>query len=98
MRRQREADLAWAALEAHRKQVDAQRRQETPDAPGRPAWIARPMRPWTQAENEEHDKLLKAALSAQEAVRSGFIEAGIAPDFTAVHELKKAAKSPPTAG
>jgi hypothetical protein len=90
---QRAADRAWAQLEAHRKQVDARRRQDTPDTPGRPGWVARPLRPWTEDEDEEHARLMGAAATAQEAVRAGIADAGLTPDVHTVQKLKQAAKA-----
>ncbi|WP_031522657.1 hypothetical protein [Streptomyces sp. NRRL F-5123] len=91
--RQRAADQAWAALEAHRKQVDGQRRQDTPDTPGRPAWTARPMRPWTKTEDAEHQRLMTAAVSAQETLRAALAGARLSPDAATVQGLKNAARA-----
>lgn len=88
---QRAANAAWAAVEAHRKTVDGQRRADTPDEPGRPGWVARPMRPWTPEEDAEHERLLAAARTAQEQVRAGLI-AGPGLAYEVVQGLKNAAR------
>lgn len=90
---QRAVDQAWADVEAHRKQVDSQRREDTPDTPGRPGWIARPMRPWTDTENTEHRRLMAAATAAQEAFAAAFATEGLRPDAATVQGLKNAAKT-----
>jgi hypothetical protein len=90
---QRAADQAWAAVEADRKQVDSRRREDTPDTPSRPGWVARPLRPWTEPENAEHRRLMAAAAATQEAVAAGFAEAGLRMDAATVQGLKTVAKA-----
>lgn len=90
---QRRADAAWVAVEAHRKAVDERRRAETPDTPGRPAWVARPMRPWTEAEDAKFARLMAAARDAQQALRDGIKAAGLEPTIQVVQGLKAAAKA-----
>jgi hypothetical protein len=82
-----------SSTEAHRKDVDARRREDTPDTPGQPGWVARPLRPWTEPENAEHRRLTATAPTAQEAVAAGFTEAGLRTDAAVVQGLKQAAKA-----
>lgn len=86
---QRAANGAWAAVEAHRRGVDGQRRAD-------PRVVViegqEPMlRPWTPAEDAEHERLMAAARTAQEAVRAGLI-AGPGLAYEAVQGLKNAAR------
>lgn len=87
---QRRAHAAWDAVEAHRKAVDADR-ATTAQPPGerheRPV-----LRPWTDTEDERHEQLLAEARSAQEALRAGLADAGIAPTYDVVQGLHKAAR------
>jgi hypothetical protein len=87
---QKAADAAWAAVEAHRKQVDADRRA-TATPPGerheRPV-----MRPWAPEEDARHEELMAAVREAQEAVAAGIAAAGLSPTYDVVQGLKRAAK------
>lgn len=65
---QRAAHAAWDDVEAHRKQVDAERR-----AAPRVVVIEgqEPMlRPWTPEEDAEHQRLMQAARQAQQDLRA----------------------------
>lgn len=91
---QRAADAAWAAVEAHRKAVDADRRK-TAQPPGerheRPV-----LRPWTAEEDAEHERLMAVVREAQEAVAASIEAAGLSPTYDVVQGLKRAAKESPT--
>lgn len=88
---QRAAHTAWAALEAHRKQVDAARRKEPRvELPGR----TMALRPWTPAEDAEHARLRAAVTAAQEAVRAGIAAApGLGGGYDTVQGLHRAARA-----
>lgn len=93
---QRASTAAWDAVEAHRKSVDEKRRREA-DASGvkrdelRP-WAPVALRPWTDAEDAEHERLLAAAREAAEALRAGVAEAGLKLDHETAQGLKNAAR------
>jgi hypothetical protein len=86
---QKAVDAAWAAVEEHRKAVDADRRA-TAQPPGerheRPV-----MRPWTPAEDAEHEELMGAVRQAQEKVAAGLEAAGLSPTYDVVQGVKRAA-------
>lgn len=78
---QRASHRAWDAVEAHRKSVDTARVADADAAdearraagervPETPKWGRRTLRPWTDVEDAEHDRLLNAAREAAEALRA----------------------------
>jgi hypothetical protein len=94
---QKRSTAAWDAVEAHRKQVDEARRREA-DASGarrdelRP-WASVPLRDWTDAEDAEHERLLAAARSAAQALRTGIRDAGLDGGYDVTQGLHKAARA-----
>jgi hypothetical protein len=90
---QQAVDGAWAAVEAHRREVDAARREETPDERGRPGWVARPLRPWTEAEDARHAELLAAARKAAEVRRAALAASGLGEGYDVVQGLHAAARA-----
>lgn len=93
---QRASTAAWDAVEAHRKQVDAQRRREADESGVRRdelrPWAPVALREWTPAEDAEHERLLGAAKTAAEALRAGINDAGLTPDYATTQGLHKAAR------
>jgi hypothetical protein len=89
---QRRVHEAWAAVEAHRKGVDAERRTDAETSgeridPSRPA-----LRSWTEAEDARHAELMAAARDAGEALRRGLAEAGFDGRYDVVQGLHAAAR------
>jgi len=87
---QRAAHEAWDAVEAYRKQVDAARRAEAGPAP-EAKWQMPQLRPWTDEENGEYDRLRQAAVDAQTALRAAIAESGLGHGIETVQGLHAAA-------
>ncbi|MGW5352175.1 hypothetical protein ACWERV_16900 [Streptomyces sp. NPDC004031] len=83
---QRTVDAAWAAVEKHRKTVDAARRTEAAAAG------AETLRPWTEAEDAEYAQLHQAAVAAAEARAAALIEAGIVSTYDNEVAIRGAAR------
>lgn len=81
---QRTAHAAWAAVEDHRKAVDARRRA---DAAGGP------LRPWTPGEDARHEQLMAAVRQAQQDLHAAVdAEEGLDRGYEIVQGLHKAAR------
>jgi hypothetical protein len=104
---QRASHRAWAEVEQHRKTVDAARVADADAAdearraageriPEIPKWGRRTLRPWTEAEDAEHDRLLTAAREAAEALRArllAFETPAGASRYDVTQQLHKAARA-----
>ncbi|WUH94486.1 hypothetical protein OG900_33020 [Streptomyces sp. NBC_00433] len=101
---QRRAHEAWAAVEAHRKQVDARRvaeadaADEALRAAGQrvsevPTWGRRTLPPWTEADDQEHARLMGEVTAAAEALRVGVAGAGLDGGYDAAQGLHTAARA-----
>ncbi|CAG6392793.1 hypothetical protein NMG29_06725 [Streptomyces cocklensis] len=87
---QRASDEAWAALQAHREQVN-ERRQADPR-------VEHPkfgpiLRPWTTDEDAEYDRLHAAVLAAAEARAAAMVTAGIVSTYSVEGEMRAAARA-----
>jgi hypothetical protein len=90
---QRRVHAAWAAVEAHRKGVDAARRAEAqPTTDPTRRWESPALRPWTPEEDQEHARLMAEATAAATALRAGMVDAGLDGGYDAVQGLHKAAR------
>lgn len=58
-----------------------------------PSWGRRALRPWTEAENAEHARLLGVATEAAQALRAGVADAGLGHGYDTVQALHKAARA-----
>src|SRR5690349_15102197 len=94
---QKRSHAAWDAVEAHRKQVDEQRRAEAAASGVRPdesrPWAPVALRDWTPAEDAEHERLMAAARQAAQALRAGIAEAGLDGGYNVTQGLHKAARA-----
>jgi len=91
---QRASNDAWVEVEAHRKTVDESRRQAVvPESDPTRRWESRQLRPWTEGEDAEHERLLAAAREAAEALRAGVLAAGLTADYATTQGLKDAARA-----
>jgi hypothetical protein len=85
---QRTSDEAWAALQAHRQDVDAKRRADPRVETSRGPML----RLWTPEEDAEYDRLHAAVLAAAEARRDAMVTAGIVSTYTTEVEVRAAAR------
>jgi hypothetical protein len=101
---QRRSHEAWAAVEAHRKTVDARRVTEADAADAArvaagerlaetPPWGRRTLPPWTEADDQEHARLMGEVLDAALALRAGIAGAGLDGGYDAVQGLHRAARA-----
>ncbi|SEO84089.1 hypothetical protein [Actinacidiphila rubida] len=93
---QRTVDRAWAEVEDHRKSVNARRRAAAATE-GRQADDARPwtgpaLDPWTQADDDEHERRMATARAAAEARQAALTAAGLGSGYTIVQALHLAAR------
>jgi hypothetical protein len=83
---------AWGEVEAHRKAVDAARR----DAPRIETTLGPALREWTEKENAEHERLMAAAKEAavelRAAVQKFMAESPEHSHYEATQQLHKAAR------
>lgn len=100
---QRRAHAAWAEVEAHRKGVDARRVAEADAADATlraanqrveevPKWGRRALPPWTEAEDQEHARLMADVTAAAAALRAGLAGAGLGTGYDTVQGLHAAAR------
>jgi len=86
---QRAVYTAEAAVEAHRRRVDARRRAEAvvvKDGP-RPT-----LPPWSPAEDAEHERLMAELRVAAEARRAGLLASGLGGAYDVVQALHREAR------
>jgi hypothetical protein len=87
---QRAFDQAWAALEAYRKGVDTDRRA-TAEPPAERHGLPT-LRPWTDDENREYDRLHTTALRASEARAEAMQAKGIASTWDTERAMRAAVR------
>ncbi|MFI1096676.1 hypothetical protein [Streptomyces sp. NPDC020917] len=95
---QKRSDLAWAEVEAHRRDVDGRRHRdaqvEGAEAdPARP-WAGPDLPPWTEAEDARHEELMAAARTAADELRRALAESGLGGGAEVVRGLRRAAREP----
>lgn len=80
-------------MEAHRKGVDAVRRAEAePVTDPTRRWESLALRPWTEAEDQEHARLMGEVTAAAEALRAGVADAGLDGGYDVAQGLHTAAR------
>jgi hypothetical protein len=89
---QRRADAAWAAVEEHRKAVDAARRAEAVEDRDRPKWASPELRPWTAEESARHEELMAEVREAAEARSAALSASGLGTGQDVVKALHAAAR------
>ena len=92
---QRRCHRAWAAVEAHRREVDAQRRAEAADQPkdeSRP-WAPRTLRLWTDTESARHEELMAEVHAAAEARTAALEKSQLGSGADVVEGLHAAARA-----
>ncbi|MET9222291.1 hypothetical protein ABZX65_26495 [Streptomyces sp. NPDC003300] len=90
---QKRSDAAWAAVEAHRKQVDAQRRAEAAPLKDAPKWMSPALREWTAEERERHAALMAEATAAADALHQALAASGLGASYDVVQGLHRAARA-----
>lgn len=87
---QRAVDKAWAAVEAHRKAVDADRRRTAQPATERhPSPV---LRPWTEAEDARYAELHAAAVRAAEHRAAVMAEHGVTSTWDTERAMRATAR------
>jgi hypothetical protein len=86
---QRRVHAAWAEVEAHRKDVDAERQAD----PRAETKLGPALREWTTGEDAEHARLLGEATQAAGALRQALADAGLGHGYDVVQGLHKAARA-----
>lgn len=89
---QRAVYLAEAAVEAHRRQVDARRLAEAVPVKDRPKWMSPELREWLPEEDAEHARLMTVLRDAAEARRAGLLAAGLGEGYDVVQTLHAQAR------
>lgn len=84
-------DEAWAALEAYRKQVDADRWKTKEPATERHRSPV--MRPWTAEEDAEYARLHRAVVEASGARRKAMQAEGVTSTWDSEREIRAAARA-----
>jgi|SRR5690242_2185444 len=87
---QRAADRAWAAVEAYRREVDADRRT-TAQPPGERHGLP-VLRPWTAKEDARFAELHAAAVRASEQRAEAMQAAGVASTWDTERAIRAAAR------
>lgn len=87
---QRAVDAAWAAVEAYRREVDADRRA-TAQPPGERHGLP-VLRPWTDDENARYAVLHAAAVRAAEARAEAMQAEGVASTWDTERAIRAAAR------
>lgn len=94
---QRRVDDAWAAVEAHRRQVDERRRGEAVASGAQPddsrPWAPVPLPPWTETEGARHAELMGEVYAAAEARHAALAESGLGFGYETVQGLHRAARA-----
>lgn len=89
---QRAVYAAEAAVEAHRRGVDARRRAEAEPVKDAPKWMSPELPPWTAEEDAEHARLMAILRAAAEARRAGLLAAGLGDGYDVVQTLHQQAR------
>lgn len=87
---QRASEEAWAALEAYRKKVDADRRAT--GTPPTERHRSPELRPWSDEENAEFERLHIAAVEAATIRRQAMQDAGVASTWDTERDMRAAVR------
>jgi len=101
---QKRSHAAWAAVQEHRRQVDARRvadadaadaalRQAGGRVPEIPTWGRRALPPWTAADDQEHERLVGEVTEAALALRAAVAETRLDGGYDVTQGLHAAARA-----